>query len=73
MKAEHFAANGFYINHCNGYLMKNLVAGFEHSYGLFAFRCVGGRMTQSVGLRQRRLRVLHRRHAVPEAPGVVHR
>ncbi len=49
MKAEHFAANGFYVNHCTGYLMKNLVAGFEHSYGLFAFRCVGGRMTQSVG------------------------
>jgi hypothetical protein len=49
MKAEHFAANGFYVNHCTGYLMKNLVAGFEHSYGLFAFRCVGGRMTDSVG------------------------
>jgi hypothetical protein len=49
MKAEHFAANGFYVNHCKGYLMKNLVGAFEHSYGLFAFRCVGGRMTQSVG------------------------
>jgi hypothetical protein len=49
MKAEHFAANGFYVNHCKGYLMKNLIGAFEHSYGLFAFRCVGGRMTQSVG------------------------
>lgn len=49
MKAEHFAANGFYVNHCKGYLMKHLEAGFEHSYGLFAFRCIGGRMTQSVG------------------------
>jgi len=49
MKAEHFAANGFYVNHCKGYLMKHLVAGFEHSYGLFAFRCIGGRMTDSVG------------------------
>jgi hypothetical protein len=49
MKAEHFAANGFYINGCHGFQMKNLVAGFEHSYGLFVFRCVGGRMTQSVG------------------------
>jgi hypothetical protein len=49
MKAEHFAANGFYINSCHGFLMKNLVAGFEHSYGLFVFRCVGGRMTQSTG------------------------
>ena len=37
MKAEHFAANGFFINTCHGYLMKNLVAGFNHSYGLYVF------------------------------------
>jgi hypothetical protein len=49
MKAENYPANGFFINHCDGYLMKNLVAGFEHSYGMYVFRCVGGRMTQSVG------------------------
>jgi len=49
MKAEHFAANGFYVNHCTNYLFKNLVGAFEHAYGLFAFRCVGGRMTDSVG------------------------
>ncbi|MGZ4249283.1 MAG: hypothetical protein ACXVUE_13385 [Solirubrobacteraceae bacterium] len=49
MKAEHYAANGFFINTCHGYLMKNLVAGFNHSYGLYVFKCVGGRMTQSVG------------------------
>jgi hypothetical protein len=49
MKAEHFAANGFYVNQCKGYLFKNLVGAFEHAYGLFAFRCIGGRMTQSVG------------------------
>jgi hypothetical protein len=49
MKAEHYAANGFFINTCHGYLMKNLVAGFNHSYGLYVFRCVGGRMTKSVG------------------------
>jgi hypothetical protein len=49
MKAEHFAANGFYVNHCSNYLFKNLIAGFEHAYGLFAFRCVGGRMTRSTG------------------------
>jgi hypothetical protein len=49
MKAENFPANGFFINNCHGYLMKNLVAGFEHSYGLYVFRCIGGRMTQSVG------------------------
>ena len=49
MKAEHFAANGFFINGCHGYLMKDLIAGFNHSYGLYVFKCVGGRMTQSVG------------------------
>jgi hypothetical protein len=49
MKAEHFAANGFYVNNCTNYLFKNLIAGFEHAYGLFAFRCIGGRMTQSTG------------------------
>ena len=49
MKAEHFAANGFYVNRCTNYLFKNLIGGFEHAYGLFAFRCVGGRMTHSVG------------------------
>ena len=64
MKAEHFAANGFYVTQCSNYLFKNLIAGFEHSYGLFAFRCVGGRMTQLDRIRQRRLRVLHRRHPV---------
>ena len=47
MKAEHFAANGFYVTMCSNYLFKNLIAGFEHSYGLFAFRCIGGRMTRS--------------------------
>jgi hypothetical protein len=49
MKADHFAANGFFINTCNGFTMKKLVAGFNHSYGLYVFKCVGGRMTQSVG------------------------
>jgi len=49
MKADHYAANGFFINDCHGYLMKNLIAGFNRAYGLFVFKCVGGRMTQSVG------------------------
>ena len=49
MKAEHFASNGFFINTCKGYLMKNLIAGFNHSYGLYVFKCIGGRMTRSVG------------------------
>ena len=29
--------------------MKNLVAGFNRSYGLYVLKCIGGRMTQSVG------------------------
>jgi hypothetical protein len=49
MKAEHFAANGFYVNKCSNYLFKNLIGAFEHAYGLFAFQCVGGRMTHSTG------------------------
>jgi hypothetical protein len=49
MKAEHYAANGFFVKDCHGYLMKDLAAGFNRAYGLFAFKCVGGRMTQSVG------------------------
>jgi hypothetical protein len=49
MKAEHFPSNGFFINGCKGYLMKNLVAGFNRSYGLYGFKCIGGRMTKSVG------------------------
>ncbi|HEY2771470.1 MAG TPA: hypothetical protein VGI87_12925 [Solirubrobacteraceae bacterium] len=49
MKAEHFASNGFFINGCKGYEMKDLIVGFNHSYGMYVFKCVGGRMTQSVG------------------------
>jgi hypothetical protein len=49
MKAEHYASNGFFINGCDGYEMKNLIAGFNHSYGLYVYKCVGGRMTQSTG------------------------
>jgi hypothetical protein len=48
MKAEHYPANGFFINGCHGYLMKNLIAGFDRAYGLYVFKCLGGRMTQSV-------------------------
>ena len=49
MKEEHYAANGFFINSCHGYTMKKLVAGFDHAYGMYVFKCVGGRMTQSIG------------------------
>jgi hypothetical protein len=52
MKAEHYAANGFFINGCRGYEMKNLIAAFNRAYGLYVFRCVGGRMTHSVGYGQ---------------------
>jgi hypothetical protein len=47
MKAEHYKANGFFIQSCHGYLMKNLIAGFDHAYGIYVFQCTGGRMTQS--------------------------
>jgi len=37
---------------CKGYLAKNVIASFNRSYGIFAFNCIGGRMTQSVGYGQ---------------------
>jgi hypothetical protein len=37
---------------CNGYLAKNDIAAFNRSYGIFAFNCIGGRMTKSVGYGQ---------------------
>ena len=49
MKEQHYRANGFFIQSCKGYLMKNLIAGFNHAYGLYVFKCIGGRMTQSTG------------------------
>ncbi len=55
MKEQHYAANGFFItganakHPCHGYLMKNLIAGFDHAYGMYVFECIGGRMTQSTG------------------------
>jgi hypothetical protein len=49
MKEEHYKANGFFIQSCHGYLMKNLIAGFDHAYGLYVYQCTGGRMTQSIG------------------------
>jgi hypothetical protein len=52
MKAEHYAANGFFINGCRGYELKNLIAAFNRAYGLYVFRCVGGQMTHSVGYGQ---------------------
>jgi len=46
---KNYAANGVFLYECKDYLMKNLVASFNRSYGLFAFDCVGGRITESVG------------------------
>lgn len=56
MKVENFASNGVFIHGeeggCNGYLMKNMVAADNRSYGLFALNCIGGRITQSTGYGQ---------------------
>jgi hypothetical protein len=54
MWGRNYAANGFFIRgtkkgQCVDYLMKNLRASFNRAYGLFAFGCIGGRMTKSVG------------------------
>ena len=72
MKAEHFAANGFYVNHCTRLpdeeprrRLRALLRALRLPLRRRAHDPVGR-------LRQRRLRVLHRRDAVPEAPGVVH-
>ena len=37
---------------CNDYFAKNMIVSFNRSYGLFAFNCIGGRMTKSVGYGQ---------------------
>ena len=54
LTVRNYTANGVFLHGegskpCDGWLMKNLVAAFNRSYGLFAFNCIGGRMTQSVG------------------------
>jgi hypothetical protein len=49
MKAVNYQSNGFFITNARGYLLKNLVAGFEKSYGLYTYRSVGGRMTEDIG------------------------
>jgi plastocyanin len=51
---KNYASNGVFVNadpgkECNGFLMKNDLASFNRSYGLFAFNCTGGRITQSKG------------------------
>jgi hypothetical protein len=49
MWARNYATNGFFVHECKGYLMKNLRASFNRAYGMYAFDCVGGRITKSVG------------------------
>jgi len=60
MTVQNYTTNGVFFrdsdpkvggkNDCKNYLMKNLIASYNRSYGLFAFGCVGGRMTDSVGI-----------------------
>lgn len=59
MWARNYRSNGFFVHssgaggrHCAGYTMDNLVASGNHSYGLSAGRCLGGRMVNSTGYRQ---------------------
>jgi hypothetical protein len=52
MWAKNYATNGFFIHadpgkKCKGFLMKNLVASKNRSYGMFAKHCIGGRITKS--------------------------
>ncbi len=60
MFAKNYASNGFFVRdsnpgpddkkiECADYLMKNLVTAFNRSYGMYAFGCIGGRMTKSTG------------------------
>ena len=51
---KNYASNGVFVHadpgkDCHGFLMKNDLASFNRSYGLFAFNCTGGRITQSKG------------------------
>jgi plastocyanin len=54
MWGKNFADNGFFIHsdpddHCHGFLMKNMLASFNRSYGFFAQNCTGGRITKTKG------------------------
>ncbi len=59
MTAKNYATNGFFLwdsdagsgakIDCADYLMKNLVAKDNRSYGLYAFGCAGGKITKSMG------------------------
>ncbi|MFN8162568.1 MAG: hypothetical protein U0R26_01825 [Solirubrobacterales bacterium] len=59
MWARNYQSNGFFVHasreegqHCDGYVMDNLLASANRSYGLFAKNCLGGKMINSTGYRQ---------------------
>ncbi len=62
MWAKNYATNGFFVRdsspadgkplkkiRCRDFRMKNLLASFNRSYGMYAFGCIGGRITHSTG------------------------
>jgi hypothetical protein len=59
MTAQHYATNGFFVRDsapapdtkidCVDFLMNNLVAIDNRSYGLYAFGCAGGKVSNSAG------------------------
>lgn len=49
LTAQNYPANGFFVRNCNGYVMDHDIAAFNRAYGLYAFNCIGGRMSYSVG------------------------
>jgi hypothetical protein len=56
MWARNYQSNGFFLHasregneRCDGYLMENLLASDNRSYGLFAKNCYGGKMLDSAG------------------------
>jgi hypothetical protein len=57
LTVENYGANGVFINalpgnHCTGFVMHNLVAGFNRAYGLFAKHCTGGSISNSTAFGQ---------------------
>jgi parallel beta-helix repeat protein len=59
MWARNYQSNGFFVHadvksgqRCNGYVMDNLLASGNRSYGLFAKGCFGGKMINSAGYHQ---------------------
>ena len=48
LTVKNYLANGVHFVDCKDYLAKNVVASFNRAYGIFAFNCIGGRMTKSV-------------------------